>query len=309
MNEKEIRQNARNSMSAIEITTVLTLAECGHDEFWLRDAIYQDPSILKLGDLQAVTKEITQPQGGRLDLLLKNPSDDSMFEVELQLGATDESHIIRTLEYWDNTKKLYPKRSHTAVLVAEQITNRFFNVVHLLSMAVPIIGIQANIVQIGEATGLHFTKVIDSYEEPEEEEPAQETYDEKHWTDNYPGTLDCAHWYRELLAHFYGDIPTKYFESYISLTVGGIARVWLHKRKNDRTLIEVNYVEEDLNEATEHLNKEGVAFQTGSNRYFTFNVNLLQLEEKKLVHEWIARRLAPRSLAQQAGSPSEAAPG
>ena len=100
------------------------------------------------GCLQAVMKEKDQPQGGRLDLLLKNSDDDSMYEVELQLGATDESHIIRTIEYWDKAKK-WPKRSHTAVLVAEQITSRFFNVVHLLSMAVPIIGIQANIVQVG----------------------------------------------------------------------------------------------------------------------------------------------------------------
>jgi hypothetical protein len=116
-------------MSEIKTTTVLTLAECGYNEFWLRDCIYEDPSILGLGDLQPVTKEITQPQGGRLDLLLKNPADDSMYEVELQLGATDESHIIRTIEYWDNAKKMWPKRSHTAVLVAEKITSRFFNVV------------------------------------------------------------------------------------------------------------------------------------------------------------------------------------
>jgi hypothetical protein len=37
-------------------------------------------------------------------------------------------------------------------------------------MAVPMIGIQANIIQVGEVRGLNFTKVIDSYEEPEEEE-------------------------------------------------------------------------------------------------------------------------------------------
>ena len=138
-------------MNEIKTTTVLSIAECGHNEAWLRDMIFEDPSILGLGDLQAVTKEMTQPQGGRLDLLLKNPVDDSMYEVELQLGATDETHIIRTIEYWDNAKKQWPRRSHTAVLIAEEITNRFFNVVHLLSMAVPVIGIQANIVKIGDA--------------------------------------------------------------------------------------------------------------------------------------------------------------
>ena len=52
--------------------------------------IHKDPSILGLGDLQAVMKEKTQSTGGRLDLLLKDPSDDSMFEVELQLGETNK---------------------------------------------------------------------------------------------------------------------------------------------------------------------------------------------------------------------------
>jgi hypothetical protein len=224
-----------------------------------------------------------------------------MYEVELQLGATDESHIIRTIEYWDNTKKLWPKRSHTAVLVAEEITSRFFNVVHLLSMAVPVIGIQVNIVQIGDAKALHFTKVIDSYEEPEEEERAQPSYDEKHWVDNHPGTLECARWYRDLLARFYGDIPTKYFESYISFTVGGIARVWVSKRKNDRALIDVKYVEQDITEATDHLNKEGFAFGTRGNKFLTFNVNLQQLKDKRPVHEWIVQKLAPRHLAAPKG--------
>src|SRR6185503_10097106 len=109
-------------------------------------------------DLQVLMREKTQSQGGRLDLLLKNPEDDSMFEVELQLGATDESHIIRTIEYWYHEKRRWPNRSHTAVLVAEVINNRFFNVVQLLSMAVPIIGIQVNVVDVDGNKGLHFTK-------------------------------------------------------------------------------------------------------------------------------------------------------
>jgi hypothetical protein len=112
-------------MSGIPVTAVLKITECGHDEHWLRDMIYDDPSILAatigVDDLQAVMKEKIQSKGGRLDLLLKDPADDSMYEVELQLGATDESHIIRTIEYWDNEKRRWPNRSHTAVLIAEDI--------------------------------------------------------------------------------------------------------------------------------------------------------------------------------------------
>ena len=28
------------------VTTVLRIKDCGHEEFWLRDRIYDDPSIL-----------------------------------------------------------------------------------------------------------------------------------------------------------------------------------------------------------------------------------------------------------------------
>jgi hypothetical protein len=283
-------------MDDILITSTLSIRECGHDESWLRDRIYEDPSILGLGDLQPVMKERSQAQGGRLDLLLKNPDDDSMFEVELQLGPTDESHIIRTIEYWDNEKKKWPRRSHTAVLVAEDITSRFFNVVQLLSLAVPIKGIKVNVVQIGETYGLHFDKIIDSYEEPEEDEPSQMVYDEKHWISNYPKTLECIRWYRDLLSKYYGEIPIKYFESYISLSIGGKARAWISKRKNDRSFFEVKYVGDDIDQVVDHLNKEGFSFGLKDNEIFTFNVNLQQLKEKQTTHEWIISKIAPQYL-------------
>ena len=111
----------------------------------------------------------------------------------------------------------------------------------------------------------------------------------------------CARWYRDLLAQTYGEIPTKYFESYISLIVGGIARVWVSKRKNDCALIEVKYVEEDPAEAADYLSKEGVAYKTKCDgKIIAFNVNLQQLKEKQSAHEWIVRKLAPSFLIQPA---------
>jgi len=44
------------------------------------------------------------------------------YEIEIQLGSTDESHIIRTIEYWDIERKRYPQYDHTAVIIAEDIT-------------------------------------------------------------------------------------------------------------------------------------------------------------------------------------------
>jgi hypothetical protein len=278
------------------VTTVLKLKDCGHDEFWLRDRIYDDPSILGLGDLRPVLKERIQSKGGRLDLLLTDPSDDSMFEVELQLGDTDPSHIIRTIEYWDNEKRRWPNRSHTAVLVAERITNRFYNVVQLLSKAIPIVGIQANIVQAGEVKALHFTTMIDSYQEPEVEEDFQPAT-EKYWLENHPAARECSRWYRELLARFSGDVRERLCKTMITTYVDGAVRVAVFPKKNDRAVVTVEKLsEEELAEAA-YLNNQNVLF-TNKNGFLRFEVNVQQLQEKHAAHEWIAQRLAPQPVTK-----------
>jgi hypothetical protein len=132
---------------------------------WLQDRIYQNPACLGLGELDALAKERFQSGRGRLDILLKDSEDDTMYEVEVMLGETDETHIIRTIEYWDNEKRRWPQRQHIAVLIAEHINGRFFNVIHLLSHSIPIIAIQVALLQTGETKCLFFTKVLDTYEE------------------------------------------------------------------------------------------------------------------------------------------------
>src|SRR6516164_573305 len=114
----------------------------------------------------------------------------------------------------------WPNRSHTAVLVAEKITSRFFNVVQLLSKAVPIIGVQANILSVGETKALHFTTIIDSSEEPGEEEVLT---DENYWRANYPGAYECACWYRDLLVRFC-KASTNFKKTVITLYVDGTVR-------------------------------------------------------------------------------------
>jgi hypothetical protein len=99
------------------------------NELWVQDRIAEDPSILGLGDLVLKDRERSQPRAGRLDLLLQDAESTRRFEVEVQLGATDESHLIRTLEYWDIERKRYPQYEHTAVIVAENITSRLFKLI------------------------------------------------------------------------------------------------------------------------------------------------------------------------------------
>ena len=80
-------------------------------EAWLQEVIANDPSVLGLGDLVLQDRERMQPKAGRLDLLLQDQDTNKRYEVEIQLGKTDESHIIRTIEYWDIEETLSPIRA------------------------------------------------------------------------------------------------------------------------------------------------------------------------------------------------------
>lgn len=131
------------------------------NERWVQDRIAEDPSILGLGDVVLKDRERIQPKAGRLDLLLQDAESSRRYEVEIQLGATDESHIIRTIEYWDIERKRYPQYEHTAVIVAEDITSRFLNVINLFNGTIPLIAIQMRALQSGGKVGLVFTTVVD----------------------------------------------------------------------------------------------------------------------------------------------------
>ena len=112
------------------------------NEKWVQDRIAEDPIIIGLGDVVLKDKERIQPRAGRLDLLLQEVDGNRRYEVEVQLGSSDEAHIIRTIEYWDIERKRYPQYEHTAVIIAEDITSRFLNVISLFNAAIPLVAIQ-----------------------------------------------------------------------------------------------------------------------------------------------------------------------
>jgi len=142
------------------------LRSLGLDEKWLQERIIEDTGIIGLGDLEIAAREHRQPIGGRIDFLMRDSEAETYYEVEIMLGILDESHIIRTIEYWDIERQRRPQFDHRAVIVAEQITSRFFNVIRLLNRAVPMIAVQLNAFKLDEGTiGLHPTTVLNVSEE------------------------------------------------------------------------------------------------------------------------------------------------
>lgn len=200
----------------------VSVSELNLREDYIQKYIADNPSSIGLGNLELIEKERAQPSGGRLDLLLKNPDTNKRYEVEIQLNETDPSHIIRTLEYWDIERKRYPQYEHCAVIIAEDITNRFFNVISLFNGFIPLIAIQVNAYRIVEEEkfGLIFTRILDQSSIVSfAEETKQEQKDEKWWSSLYPNTLKYAKKVLDII-NAENDENEKYELNYVKSYIG-----------------------------------------------------------------------------------------
>ena len=194
------------------------------NEKWVQQRIESDPSILGLGDLTVRQSEKIQQSGGRLDILLQDDDSKTRYAVELQLGKTDETHIIRTIEYWDNERKRNQNYNYIAVIIAEDITNRFFNVISLFNGSIPIIAIQLKGIKYKNDLGLDFTTVLDLIT-PDEEEEIGETVDRAWWEKS--ATKDTVKMTDMLLIYISGfanGFSLKYNKHYIGLTQNETAK-------------------------------------------------------------------------------------
>jgi hypothetical protein len=207
----------------------ILLRDAGKDEKWLQEVITKDPAILGFGDVVVIQRERSQPAGGRIDLVLADPEEGLRYEVEIMLGTVDESHIIRTIEYWDVERRRYPSQEHRAVIVAEEITNRFFNVIGLLNKAIPIVALQLSGFLMTDKLCLNFVRVLDVMEEGEDE---GEPVDRKYWENRgSKKSLDLMDAIIALVPKEVEEIRVKYNRHHVALGTSGTNFCWFHPRK------------------------------------------------------------------------------
>ncbi len=258
-----------------KLTSFKKLSLKNHSNFnekWIQDRIAENPSIMGLGDLVLKDKEKIQQGAGRLDLLLQEPDANRRYEVEIQLGKVDESHIIRTIEYWDIEKKRYPQYDHCAVLIAEDITSRFLNVIHLLNGHIPFIAIQMNAYEVEGKIGLIFTKVLDELRLglDEEDEEIYAVADRKYWeTKGSKETVELADSILGFIVEFDKDIEIKYNKYYIGLAKNGVARNFtIFRAKKNNLRMEVRLERSDeITLKLENSDLDDMEYDTRSGRY------------------------------------------
>lgn len=248
------------------------------DEASIHEFIKDDPSILGLGDVFVRDHERRQSAAGRLDLLLEDDEGTRRYEVEIQLGATDPDHIIRTIEYWDLERRRHPRYDHIAVIVAEEITSRFFNVIQLFNRHIPLIAIQMKAVKIPNQPndqneiGIIFTKVLDiSKFDFDENEMSYKPFNIDNWTEDNRASKETISMVNELIKLCHPFAPTaepRYRKDYIGITVNGKAcNFTTFKPKSHQTIIEIKLPRSEETEA--EFEQQGIIPLT-YNKYYKY---------------------------------------
>jgi predicted transport protein len=209
----------------VHLKTITLKNHQEYNERWLQEVIASDPGLLGIGDVALKDRERIQPGAGRLDLLFQEVEGYGRYEVEIQLGPTDESHSIRTIEYWDLEKKRYPQYDHTAVIIAENITSRFLNVISLFNGFIPIMALQLSAIETPEGVGLHFAKILDTQTLGylDEDEDVAEPTDRNYWETKRgtPQTVKMADAILNSAKEFAPTCELSYNKYYIGFRVNG----------------------------------------------------------------------------------------
>ncbi|MBR3153036.1 MAG: hypothetical protein IKF52_05525 [Clostridia bacterium] len=254
------------------------------NEKMIQEFIFKNPTSLQLGDLTPIVREKIQPSGGRLDLLLGD--DNNRYEVEIQLGATDPSHIIRTIEYWDTERKRYPQYDHCAVIVAEDITARFMNVISLFNGNIPLIAIQISAYKNGSDVSLVFTKVIDRITLGVEDDDINEVTDRNYWENRSTSKMmkNVDEIFKDL-GELVEGYELKYNKFYVGLSKDGYVRNFISFQPK-KSFIYVTFKGNEDNEKIRRIEESGIEFSYES-RWRQYKIRINNIEEYRKYRDLI----------------------
>ena len=249
-------------------------------ERWVQELLTNDPTLLGLGDLDVRETERPQLRAGRLDMLLTDPESSTRYEVELQLGATDESHIIRTIEYWDNERRRYPQYEHVAVIVAEEITSRFFNVISLFNGFIPLVAIQMTALRLDDASvSLVFTRVLDHVTLGTDEEDKAATTDRSYWEKlSSAGCMRVVDRLHSLITEEDPEVRLSYKKHFIGLARDGIANNYVSMQPRKKWVI-INFRIPRSDEISDKIDASDVSTLSYDRYFRQYRVKIFNVDE------------------------------
>jgi hypothetical protein len=203
------------------------------------------------------------------------------------LGPVDESHIIRTIEYWDIEHRGDREGTyeHKAVIVAEEFLQRFFNVITLLNKVVPMIAIKLSAFRLQSKLCLNFVKVLDVTDErtSEESEPAtRQSWED--WANEV--SMQIMDKTIALIPQSDGKVRVKYNQGHVAV---GSARstnfCWFNPVRSPRVRLYI-WLGEDRDVFVKKLAAKGIDVKPDSTEGIRVVLTMETLEKnKKLIKE------------------------
>ena len=152
----------------------------------------------------------------------------------------------------------------------------------------PLVAIQVNIVEIGDRRSLHFTKIIDSYEEPEGDLiGVAEQIDESFWESKSISVLNSAKQVYEATKEIYEDTKLGFNKTNITINSGGYNQMYFKKRYEGSVLIAFRFGSK-MSELEDLLQRNEINFNVDKKK-FSFQPYERQIEEKVEVFREIAK--------------------
>ncbi len=136
------------------------------------------------------------------------------------------------------------------MLIAEDITSRFLNVISLFNGHIPIMALQLTAVETAEGVGIVFTRVLDTVKLGlvDEDETVFETTDRTYWekTKSSPAMLSLADQIYEICRSFAPNLIQSYKKNYIGFRLNNQPfNFALCKPRSQSMLLEINLPQSD----------------------------------------------------------------
>ena len=202
---------------------------------------------------------------------------------------------MRTIEYWDIERRRYPHYDHTAVIVAEDITSRFLNVISLFNGFIPLIAIQLSGVEVNGAFTLIATRVLDVLPLGTDEEEEDEVVGRASWEQKYSSEVlslldDVANMIKEVAP----GIDPKYNKRHIGLAApSGSARNFvLFQPRKKHLLVRFRMAQDDaLSSQLDDSELDYIGYDNKRGRYQVRIVpsDLNDAETRNLIDKLIKR--------------------
>ena len=197
------------------------------------------------------------------------------------------------IDNWDIERKRYPQYDHTAVIVAEEITSRFLNVISLFNGTIPLIAIQMRDVQLGNAVSLVFTTVLDQVQLGlvDEDEEVHEATDRSYWeARGSKATVAMADELLEILKQLDPALELKFNKFYIGLARQGQADNFVIFRPQKNSMrVEPRLKKNE--EIEQKIEAAGLDVMDYDNRWSRYRIRLGKGEAKKhteILHDLFA---------------------